>query len=61
MKSQMREADRHHTMFTVIVGDSELESDSATIRNMESGEQNMVGVDSLVSWFKVQLEESSVE
>ncbi len=55
MKSQMREADRHEVDFTAIIGDSELESDSAMIKNMGTGEQTLVGNNEIIQWFHEQL------
>jgi histidyl-tRNA synthetase len=56
MKSQMREADRHEVGFTAIIGDSELESNSAMIKNMGTGEQTLVSNNEIIQWFHEQLE-----
>jgi len=55
MKSQMREANRHEVRFVAIVGDSELESGAAMIRDMKSGEQTLVNNDQIIQWFYDEL------
>lgn len=55
MKSQMREADRNEVSFTAIIGESELEIDSAMIKNMGSGEQTLVRNNEIIQWFQKQL------
>jgi histidyl-tRNA synthetase len=58
MKSQMREANRHGVEFTIIIGDSELENEAATVRNMGTGEQSVVDNDKLVQWLDSELEKA---
>jgi len=52
MKSQMREANRHGVGFTIIIGDSELENEAATVRKMDTGDQSVVNNDELVQWLR---------
>jgi histidyl-tRNA synthetase len=59
MKSQMREADRHAVAFTAIVGESELESNSAMIKVMATGEQTQVSSDEIIQWIRAQQETAS--
>jgi histidyl-tRNA synthetase len=56
MKSQMREADRHEVAYTAIIGESELESNSATIKNMGTGEQTQIQQSEIIQWFREQQE-----
>lgn len=58
MKSQMREANRHGAGFTIIIGESELENEAATVRNMSTGEQSVVDNDKLVQWLDSELEKA---
>ncbi|ACL69965.1 histidine--tRNA ligase [Halothermothrix orenii] len=39
IKSQMKSADRTGASYTIIIGDSELDSGKATVKNMRTGEQ----------------------
>jgi len=48
MKSQMRAANRHKVSYVVIVGDSELEQESVTLRDMATGAQQMIKIENLV-------------
>jgi histidyl-tRNA synthetase len=50
LRSQLREADKRAVRYTVILGDSELESGRATVREMQSGDQVEVDLDGLVAW-----------
>jgi len=59
MKSQMREANRHGVGFTIIIGDSELENEAATVRKMDTGDQSVVNNDELVQWLGSELEKVS--
>lgn len=51
LRSQLREADKRAVRYTVILGEDELERGTATVRNMESGNQTDVDLGLLVSWF----------
>jgi histidyl-tRNA synthetase len=54
LRSQLREADKRGVRHTVIVGENELESGQATVRDMQSGDQVDVDLDGLVPWFKAR-------
>lgn len=49
VKSQFKLADREHAAWCVIVGDSELASNSVTLKNLQSGEQSTVARDQLIA------------
>ncbi len=44
LKAQMKYADKKNAAFTLIIGDSELETGNAILKNMTTGEQTEVGV-----------------
>jgi histidyl-tRNA synthetase len=47
LKAQLREANRQQAEFVVIVGEQELQSGSAKLKNMQSGEEVSVSLDAL--------------
>ena len=55
MRSQMREANRHHAKFAIIIGEDELAEASVTIRQMDNGEQFSVKSTEVVSWISEKL------
>ncbi len=52
LRSQLREADKRGVRYTVILGENELESGTASVRDMASGDQVDVGLDLLVTWLR---------
>ncbi|MFW6238659.1 MAG: histidine--tRNA ligase [Halanaerobiales bacterium] len=48
VKGQMKDADRKNSTFTIILGENELETGRATVRNMKTGEEKEVELDKLV-------------
>lgn len=52
MKKQMNYANRKGIPFVVLAGESEIESGKLTLKNMESGEQQLLTPDELFSYFK---------
>ncbi|WP_298346669.1 histidine--tRNA ligase [uncultured Algibacter sp.] len=52
MKKQMNHANKRHIPFVVLVGDDEINSNRYTLKNMISGEQEKVSLDSLVNKIK---------
>jgi histidyl-tRNA synthetase len=52
LKSQMREAGRHHAPFVIIVGESELDAGQVTVRDMTTREQLLVPVAEVETWLK---------
>lgn len=64
LKSQMREADRQHASYVLIVGTNELLQDAAQLKNMASSEQRTVTLSNLVtelSRISVQLKSQTAE
>lgn len=49
VKSQLREANRQQAVCVIVVGDEELKSGQAKLKNMQSGEETPVRLDDLVS------------
>jgi histidyl-tRNA synthetase len=52
LRSQLREADKREVQYTVILGENELESGNASVRDMESGDQVDVDLNLLVTWLR---------
>ena len=52
MKKQMNHANKRAIPFVVLVGDQEIESNTYTLKNMVSGEQDNVSLDALTSKIK---------
>ena len=48
LKAQMKYANKLHASYTLIIGDSEVESGKAQLRNMENGEQTEISLDDFV-------------
>jgi histidyl-tRNA synthetase len=48
LKSQMRRADKLRARFALIIGDEEVSSGFAQLRNMETKEQELIGLDLIV-------------
>ena len=51
LKSQMKQADRAGARFALIVGSQELDSKQAPLRDMKTGEQKELALDSIASFF----------
>jgi histidyl-tRNA synthetase len=51
MKKQMEWANRRAVPFVVIIGDQELARGLATVKNMLSGEQRQISLESLAEFF----------
>ncbi|MNH38268.1 Histidine--tRNA ligase [compost metagenome] len=54
MKAQMKSADRLGAKYTIVLGDTELEEQAATIKHMQSGEQQKVEFSALVNYLLQQ-------
>ena len=52
LKAQMKEADRLRSRWVVILGEDEVKTGAATVRDMTSGEQQPVALDVLAFWLK---------
>ncbi len=55
LKSQMKKADKSGAAYTLIVGDQELQSGNAVLRNMQSKEQTAVSLSDIVSHLKSKI------
>ncbi len=49
MKSQMREANKHNVDYVLIIGESEVENNTVTVRPMNGGQQEVVAVADIVA------------
>jgi histidyl-tRNA synthetase len=49
LKAQMKYADKLGAKYTLIIGDSELESGKAQLKNMEKSEQREIEIDNIFS------------
>jgi histidyl-tRNA synthetase len=54
LKAQMREANRQEARFAIVIGETELESKSARLKNMKSGEETTVALDQLESALRTE-------
>ena len=52
LKAQMKEANRQNAPYAMIIGGNELEAEAATVKEMESGEQEEVAFDGLPEYLK---------
>jgi histidyl-tRNA synthetase len=55
LKSQLREAGKRSVRYAVILGEEELRSGVATVRDMQAGEQERVALVGLVEWLEVRV------
>ncbi|MEK6756138.1 MAG: histidine--tRNA ligase [Bacteroidota bacterium] len=53
LKSQMREANRQQARYVIVIGESELASGSAKLKNMQTGEETSVKLDAIEKALKV--------
>jgi len=51
MRSQMREANRLNVNHSIIIGEDEIKSNTAIIKNMKNGEQINMDIDKIISYF----------
>jgi histidyl-tRNA synthetase len=52
MKAQFKAADRHQAKFVAVLGEDELEKNVITVKNMETGSQEEMAIDQLISYLK---------
>ena len=52
VKAQMKYADKIGAKYTMVLGDTEIESGKANLKNMENGEITEVGPDALIHYLK---------
>ena len=57
LKAQMKEANRQNAPYTMIIGGNELEAGAATVKEMESGEQEEVAFDELATYLTRRVDE----
>jgi len=55
LRSQLREADKRAIRYAVILGDEELATGTATVRDMQTSEQSSVELAGLVDWLKARV------
>ena len=55
MKAAMKGADRSGAKFAIIIGEDEMSTHQATVKDLSSGEQNLVALDLLESYLSVRL------
>ena len=55
LKAQMKEANRQNAPYALIIGGNELEAEAATVKEMESGEQEEVAFEELSVYFREQI------
>src|SRR6185436_7768582 len=55
MKSQMRQADKQQARYVLILGEDEEKSHSVVVKNMSTGDQEMVGWDEVVEFLRKKL------
>ncbi|ERN55008.1 histidine--tRNA ligase [Alkalihalophilus marmarensis] len=56
MKAQFKAADRLNVRYTAILGDNELNENRINVKNMETGEQVEVALDTFITYMKEQVE-----
>jgi len=56
MKAQLREANKNHSKFTIIIGEDEIKSNKVIIKNMEDGTQIDASIDDIENHFGVDYE-----
>ena len=54
LKAQMKYADKKGFLYTVVLGDNEIESGKAVLKDMRSGEQKDVSLDSILDRMRNQ-------
>jgi histidyl-tRNA synthetase len=55
LKSQLREAGKRDAHYVVILGEDELTTGTATVRDMQAGEQESVELAGLVEWLRTRV------
>lgn len=52
IKAQFKAADRLKARFVAVLGDDELQNNKISVKNMSTGEQSEIGIDSLIEYLK---------
>ncbi len=60
MKSQMRQADKAQAKYVVILGEEEEKNQSVVVKNMSTGDQEMIGWDEVVEYLKKKITKGSI-
>jgi histidyl-tRNA synthetase len=47
VKSQMREANRQHATYVIVIGEQELKSKTAKLKHMQTGEETSISLDTI--------------
>ncbi|GAA0457102.1 histidine--tRNA ligase [Alkalibacillus silvisoli] len=55
MKAQFKAADRYHAKYAIIIGDEEVASGVANVKNLAEGEQKTIALDEIVSELDITL------
>jgi histidyl-tRNA synthetase len=58
LKSQMREADKRDAQYVVILGENEIKTGQATVRDMAQGQQESVALGDLGKWLSARISQS---
>lgn len=59
LKAQLKAANRANAMFAIILGEDEVKSGQATVRDLSNSEQTSVTLTDLAGWLKQKLPESN--
>src|SRR6185503_7628634 len=59
LKSQMREADRQHARYVIVVGQNEVAAGMGTMKEMSTGKQSSGALGSIVPWLKKMMHDDS--
>lgn len=51
LKAQMREADRQHAEFAVVVGEREIRENALLVKNMKNGEETRIPISAITTFF----------
>ena len=55
VKAQFKYSDKINSKFTIVIGDDELDNDSATLKNMSTSEQTTIKLSEIVKELKIRL------
>jgi len=55
IKAQFKYADKINALYTIVIGEDELDNNSVSLKNMKTGKQNEIELDNIVDAIKVKL------
>ena len=55
VKAQFKYSDKINAKFNIVIGDDELDNDSATLKNMSTSEQTTIKLSEIVKELKIRL------